>query len=143
MAVGSTPRRLLLVVVALVALALAPTTALARGGGPGGGGGGGRPEVRVAGTCGKGASSRLKLKSRDGVIEAEFEVHHRRAGSLFRVVLVREGRVAWRGRARTHGPSRSFEVSRRLSDFPGADRVMARAVGPRGVTCVAMATLPG
>jgi len=139
---AATFRRLLLVVIALVALTLAPTSALARGGG-GGGGGGGRPEVRVGGTCGSGASSRLKLKSRDGVIEAEFEVHHRRSGSLFRVVLVREGRVAWRGRARTHGRSRSFEVSRRLSDFPGADRVMARAVGPRGVTCVAMATLPG
>src|SRR5918911_4393701 len=81
--------------VALLALALfGPASALARGGGGGGGGGGNRPEVRVAGSCGRGATSSLKLKARDGAIEAEFEVHGR-SGSLWRVVFVQEGRVAW------------------------------------------------
>src|SRR3954470_11494069 len=71
---------------ALLALALlGPASALARGGG-GGGGGGTRPEVRVAGSCGRGATSSLKLKARDGGIEAEFEVHGRTG--LWRVVLV-------------------------------------------------------
>jgi hypothetical protein len=134
----------LAIATALLALVLAgPTAALAKGGGGGGGGGGGdRPEVRVAGTCGRGATSNLKLKARDGVIEAEFEVHGR-AGATWRVAFVQEARIVWRGRARTLGPSRSFSIERRLSDYPGSDQVTARAVGPRGITCQATATLPG
>jgi len=134
----------LAIATALLALVLsAPTAALAKGGGGGGGGGGDdRPEVRVAGTCGRGATSKLKLKARDGVIEAEFEVHGR-AGATWRVAFVQEARIVWRGHARTLGPSRSFSIERRLSDYPGSDQVTARAVGPRGITCQATATLPG
>jgi hypothetical protein len=133
------------IVLALALLALAllgPASAFARGGGGGGGGGGGsRPQVRVAGSCGRGATSSLQLKARDGGIEAEFEVHGRTG--LWRVAIVQEQRVAWRGRARTGGPSHSFSLGRRLGDYPGPDQVLARAVGPRGITCSAMATLPG
>jgi hypothetical protein len=139
----------LAIALALLVLAvLAPVSALAKGGGNDGGGGGGgggggdRPEVRVAGTCGHGSSSTLKLKARDGGIEAEFEVHGR-AGSSWRVVFVQERRTVWRGTARTGGTSRSFSVERRLGDYPGPDQVFARAVGPRGMTCQATATLPG
>jgi hypothetical protein len=136
--------RPLLLVLALVAPAVVvPGTAVARGGGPGGGGGGDRPEVRVAGVCGKGATAKLKLKSRDGAIEAEFEVDHNRAGTRWRVVVVQERRVVYRGYARTGGASGSFSLERRLGDYPGADAVMARAVGPRGLTCQATAVLPG
>jgi hypothetical protein len=135
-------------VLALLALpTFGPAAALAKGGGGGGGhgggGGGNRPEVRVAGVCGRGASSTLKVKARDGGLEVEFEVEHTRAGALWRVVLVQERRVAWRGRARTHRPSGSFSLEKRLSDYPGADQIMARAVGPRGITCQATALLPG
>jgi hypothetical protein len=137
--------RKLPIVLALALLALAlvgPASALARGGGGGGGGGGGsRPEVRVAGSCGRGATSSLKLKARDGGIEAEFEVHGRTG--LWRVALVQEQRVAWRGRMRTSRASHSFSLERRLGDYPGPDQVLARAVGPRGLTCSATATLPG
>jgi hypothetical protein len=129
---------------ALLALALlAPASALARGGGGGGGGGGGdsRPEVRVAGACGRGATSSLKLKARDGGIEAEFEVHGRTG--LWRVALVQEQRVAWRGHMRTSSVSHSWSLERSLSDYPGPDQVLARAIGPRGITCSATATLPG
>src|SRR5919202_3801060 len=126
--------------VALLALALfGPASALARGGG--GGGGGARPEVRVAGSCGRGATSALKLKARDGGIEAEFQVNGRTG--LWRVAIVQEQRVAWRGRARPGGARPSFSVERRLGDYPGPDQVLARAVGPRGITCSATATLPG
>ncbi len=126
-------------------LAVAPTAAQARGGGDGGGGGGGgdRPEVRAAGVCGRGATSRLKLRARDGAIDVEFEVDQNRAGRLWRVVVVHEGRVQWRGRARTTAPSGSFAVHRRIADYAGADQVMARAVGPRGMTCQATALLAG
>jgi hypothetical protein len=135
---------------AVVALAAAGATpALARGGpgrgggGDGGGGGGGdRPEVRVPGSCGTGASSSLKVKARDGGLETEFEVHGRRV-ARWRVTMVHEREVAWRGVRRTSGASRSFSVEYRLPDYSGADLVTARAVGPGGVVCSASATLPG
>jgi hypothetical protein len=125
-----------------------PAAVLAKGGGDDGGGGGSgrgggdRPEVRVAGSCGRGATSKLKLKADDGQIEAEFEVHGR-SGAKWRVVFVQENRIAWRGSARTASASRSFSIERRLSDYAGPDHVTARAVGPRGITCQATATLPG
>jgi hypothetical protein len=139
--------RMLTPVVAVLALAVAGTSpALARHGRDGGGGGGdrgrSRSEVRVLGTCGNGASSKLKLTSRDGRIEAEFEVHHRRAGSAWRVTIVHERAVAYRGRRRIAGPSRSFEIAHRMPDYSGADAVTARGVGPGGLVCVASATLP-
>jgi len=134
------------VVVALAALALTgPASALAKGGGDGGGGhggGGNRPTVRVAGTCGRGATASLKLKADDSGIEAEFEVHSR-STATWRVVVVKDSRIAWRGHARTLGVSHSFSVERLLGDYPGPDQVTARAVGPRGITCQASATLPG
>src|SRR3954453_13315494 len=80
---------------------LGPASALARGGG--GGGGGDRPEVRVGGCCGRGASSTLKLKARDGGIEAEFEVHSR-ARTLWRVAFVQERGAVWRRRPRGAPP---------------------------------------
>jgi hypothetical protein len=139
-------RRAVSLPIALVSLLLAislvgPASAFARGGG-GGGGGESRPEVRVAGACGRGATSTLKLKARDGGIEAEFEVHGR-AGATWRIAVVQEARIVYRGRVRMGSASRSFSVERRLSDFPGADHVTARAVGPRGITCQASAMLVG
>jgi hypothetical protein len=144
--------RTLTPLVAVLALAAAGTSpALARGGPDGGGGGGrgggggdrGRSEVRVAGTCGTGASSKLRLRSRDGQIETRFEVHHGRARSVWRVTIVHEREVEYRGRKRISGPDRSFEVSYRMPDYSGADAVTARATGPHGTVCVASATLPG
>jgi hypothetical protein len=99
-------------------------------------------EVRVVGSCGATATSKLKLKSRDGSIELEFEVDSDRVGMLWRVALVHERRVAWKGAARTSGPSGSFSVDRRLPDLLGPDTVTARASGPAGITCRATATLP-
>jgi hypothetical protein len=104
---------------------------------------GDRREARVAGTCGGGATSKLRLRSRDGAISVEFDVQQHRAGDAWRVVLVHERRVEWRGTARTRGSSGSFRVRRTLDDFDGPDQVTARASGPRGITCQASATLPG
>ncbi|WP_205697683.1 hypothetical protein [Conexibacter sp. SYSU D00693] len=101
-----------------------------------------RTEVRRAGSCGRGATSKLKLKHDDGRIEAEFEVDRNRAGERWRVTLSRGGRVLVRGTARTAGRSGSFSFERRISDLDGADRVTARAVGPDGLTCTATVTLP-
>ena len=90
-----------------------------------------------------GLAAELRLRADDGAIEIEFRVHHARVGGLWRVTLVRERRVVRRGRARTGSGDDSFRVRRRVRDLPGADRVTARTVGPRGLTCAASAVLPG
>lgn len=102
--------------------------------------GGGDRDVRVTGTCGKGATSKLRLKADHEAIQVEFEVHHNRAGA-WRVVLVHERRVVWRGRARTRSGSGAFRIRRSVPNFAGADQVTARASGPRGITCKAAAVL--
>jgi len=101
----------------------------------------GDDEVRVRGSCGKGARAKLRLRSKEDAIRVEFEVDRNRAGERWRVTLVHERRVVWRGRARTRSGSGSFRIRRSVPDFGGADRVTARASGPRGVTCHASGVL--
>jgi hypothetical protein len=152
---GRAPRALACLLALLALSLVGPGTALAHrgadeGSGHGGGddsghGGGGhidRPEVRVPGMCGRGASASLKLKADDGGIEAEFELQHHRS-TRWRVVVVQERRIVYRGRERTSALRGSLSIERRLDDLPGADEVMARAVGPRGLTCQATAVLSG
>lgn len=133
-----TTRRVGAVLASLALLSvLAADTASARDGRDGE-----RVEVRVAGTCSGGVTSQLRLRADDDAIELEFEVDQDRAGTVWRVALVHERRVAWKGVVRTVRPSGSFDVERRLRDLPGADAVTARAWGPRGAVCRATATLP-
>ena len=101
----------------------------------------GRDEVRAAGDCGSGAASELRLKRDHDGIELRFRVDTR-AGAVWRVALVHERRIAWKGAARTTRTNGSFEVRRTLPDLPGADAVTATAWGPRGLVCRATATLP-
>jgi hypothetical protein len=127
-------RRTLLLLLVCLALALggtAPSPAHARDG----------DDVRVEGDCGRGASSRLRLKADHDDIRVEFDVRGRRAGERWRVVLVHERRVVWRGRARTRSRSASFRVRRWVPDFDGADEISVRGSGPNGNTCHATATL--
>jgi hypothetical protein len=120
--------------VGLVALfAARPLPAVAKGG---------PVEVRVAGVCGSGATSKLRLRARDGVIGVRFEVDHGRGGEVWRVVLVHERRVDWKGSAKTTRPGGLFEIERTLTDLPGADEISVRAWGPRGLVCNAVAVLP-
>ena len=103
----------------------------------------GRREARVAGTCSTGATSALRLRSRDGAIRVEFELRRRVARERWRVVLVHERRVAWRGTFRTSRSGGGFRVRRSLQEFDGPDHVTARASGPGGLVCEASATLSG
>jgi hypothetical protein len=121
--------------IAIVLLAAMPAAAVAHGGGD--------DEVRVTGTCGGGVKSKLKVKADDGALEVEVEVEHARRGSAWRLTLVQEGRVVWRGSVRAGRGSGRFTVERRLRDLTGADRIGARASGPGGLSCRAAATLPG
>jgi hypothetical protein len=135
-------RKPTIVAVLLAGLLLAlPASSPARGGDDDDGGGGG-DEIRTSGSCGGGASSELRIRAKDGTIELRFEVRGARRGS-WRVVVVQERRIAWRGTVSAGGSSRSFRVERDLDDLPGADAIMVRASGPRGLTCNASGTLSG
>jgi hypothetical protein len=124
---------LLLGTVMLSLFAAWPVAAIAKDG-PG--------EVRIAGVCSNGATSELRLRSRDQGIELRFKLDHGGAGAIWRVVVVQERRIAWKGAVRTTRSDSSFEVRRTLQDLPGADTVTANAWGPRGLGCRAEATLP-
>ena len=107
-------------------LALAPA-ALAKDG-----------DVRVAGTCTKASSSKLKLSREDAGTEVEFEVDQNRNGVRWRVILFRNGtQVASRVRV-TRAPSGSFEA-RFVS--AGSGRFVARATSPTGERCTARASM--
>ncbi len=116
---------------AVLVVAVSPTAAASRGDGGG--------DARVAGVCGRGAESTLRLKADEGRIELRFELEGR-ARARWRLAFVHERRVAWKG-LRTTGRNGSLEVRRTVRDLPGTDTVVVRAVGPRGLTCRAVATL--
>jgi hypothetical protein len=123
------------VVLCALAMALAGAPAAAKDGG-------GR-DVRATGKCGGGATSSLRLRARDGSIAVEFEVRRRRGvRERWRVVLVHERRVAWRGTV-SATRSRAFRVRRSLHEYDGPDRVTARATSPGGASCEATGTLSG
>lgn len=125
--------RALVVVSVALAFAAQPVEARIGKDGPG--------EVRVAGVCGAGAEARLRLRPGGDGIEVRFEIDQSRAGVVWRLALVHESRVVWKGAARTTGRDQSVELRRTLPDLPGSDTVTARAWGPRGLTCRATATL--
>ena len=130
-------RRKRTIALTLAALVAMPAgLALARQGGRGGGG------VLVAGSCGKGATSKLKVAPDSGRLDVEFEVDQNRNGVRWNVVITHERRIAVQGRRVTRAPSGSFSVDLRVADLAGADMVVARATSPNGITCRAIATLP-
>jgi hypothetical protein len=81
--------------------------------------------------CGSDAASgdcgTLELTHRGAEIEATFTVTQ---DDRWRIVLVHEGHVTWRGYE--HG---AFTVRQRVKDYRGADHVMVRATGARGAVC--------
>ncbi|HEX6724576.1 MAG TPA: hypothetical protein VF073_04975 [Gaiella sp.] len=98
----------------------------------------GKDGVRVAGTCSKASTSKLKLSREDAGTEIEFEVDQNRNGVRWRVVLFRNGvRVASRV-AVTRAPSGSFEARFVRS---GGGRWVARATSPSGEVCTAAASI--
>jgi hypothetical protein len=121
-------------VVGVVLVAVSPAAAVAKDGGD---------EVRVVRACGNGVTAKLRAKASDDGIEVRFEVDYGRRGVAWRVALVHERRVAWKGTVRTTRSGGSFEVRRTVPDFRGADTVSAQAWGPRGAVCRAAVTLPG
>jgi hypothetical protein len=126
------PLLALAAIVSLSLLAVSPVAADTRDDGD---------DVRATGTCGSGVRSTLRLKADDDEIELRFKVDRARPGTAWRVVIVQERRVAWRGDAKARQGG-SFEIRRTLRNLPGADAISVRAVGPGGLVCRAGATLP-
>jgi predicted aspartyl protease len=99
-----------------------------------------RGDVRVAGTCTKASSSKLKLSDEDGRIEVELEVDQNRNGVRWTVVINRNGKRVARLVRTTKAPSGSFEARVLTSNSAGADKFVARATSPSGEVCTARAT---
>lgn len=118
----------------LVLLALSAGAVQARGGHDGG-------EARVAGACGRGATSSLRLRADDGGIEVRFRLRQTRGHGLWRIAIVHEERVSSRATRRTARSHDSFELRRTLPDLQGSDTIAIHAWGPRGLGCRAAATL--
>jgi hypothetical protein len=129
-----------LVLLTVLLLAFSAGAAQARGDDHGGGGG---DEVRVAGVCGRGAASSLRLRAHDGAIEVRFRLSQTRGRGVWRIAVVHEHRVSARATRSTTRSDASFELRRMLPDLPGSDAVIVRAWGPKGLGCSAAATMPG
>jgi hypothetical protein len=120
-------RKLTLIAIAALAamlMALVPT-ALA---------GGNKNDDRIIkqGKCTIGSTWKLKAKSDDGRIEAEFEVDQNRVGKRWRVSLKRDGATVFNGIRTTRAPSGSFSVERLLAASPGSTRIVAYAKALQG-----------
>ena len=113
--------------------------------------------VSRAGVCTKSSSARLDLRREDGsgghgsgeaqdsgsphTIAVTFTVRSRRSGVSWRVVLLHERRIVFRGRLRTGPPRGTFVLRRSLPDWYGSEMVAARATSPTGEVCSASARL--
>ena len=84
-------------------------------------------DVRVRGTCTASSQVRLRVRADDGRLRIELELANRGRATQWRVVIVRERRLAWQGTVRT--PRRSTaRVRRSYADWFGTDTVTVRAV---------------
>jgi hypothetical protein len=128
-------RRLLLPALAAVtvALPLAPTARADDGG---------RADVRVERSCAVQSSIRLRVRAEDDdLLRVELDVRTPQRGARWSVSVVHERRLARSTTRRTSGSSRSFSLRFAMPDWPGADAVVVRAVGPRGEVCRAAVTV--
>lgn len=88
----------------------------------------GNDGVRATGTCTIRSTSKIKAKLDNGRIEVEFEVDQNRNNRLWTVRIYDDGIRVFTGLRRTVAPSGSFSVERRITNRPGTDTIVARAV---------------
>jgi hypothetical protein len=101
---------------------------------------GDRHRRRLAGTCTKESTSKLKLSNENGRIEVEFEVDQNRNGVRWIVVLSHNGARIARLVRTTRPPSGSFEERVLARNRSGDDVIRARATSRSGEVCTARAT---
>src|SRR4051812_27809188 len=91
--------------------------------------------------CGGGAHSSLSVWSgKGGKVGVASALAGAPPGDAWRLVVVHEGHVRWRGRA-VAGHDGRLELYRQVGDYGGVDHVSVRAYGPGGATCAASADL--
>ena len=96
----------------------------------------------AAGQCTGGSSSKIKVKPDDGRLEVEFEVDQNRSGQPWKVKIKDNSAVVFKGSARTHAPSGSFSVERRIDNRSGSDHLKATARNKKsGERCAANVTI--
>jgi hypothetical protein len=101
----------------------------------------GEPEVREVGTCTAWSRATIRLEADDGEIDVEFEIRTQSRTRAWRVVLLHERRVAFRGSVEPRSGGRSIRLRRAIPDWFGRDTIVVRATGPGVETCRATATL--
>jgi hypothetical protein len=84
-------------------------------------------EVRTSGHCSSATVWKLKAKHDDGRIEVELEIDSNRNNQRWSVAIKDNGARVFTGARRTHAPSGSFEVERKISNRAGTDRIKAGA----------------
>ena len=97
-------------------------------------------DVRVAGTCNKSATTKIKLGPRDGRIETEAEVDSNR--QTWSVRMRQNGVLVLDTTATTRAPSGSFSVRKVLPNKAGTDTITAVSRNAAtGQTCTVTAQL--
>lgn len=87
----------------------------------------GDDDVIRNGSCSGNSSWKVKLSPDNGRLEVEFEVDQNRNGQDWRVRMLHNGDVFFRGTRTTSAPSGSFEVRRVVDNSSGDDAIVARA----------------
>jgi hypothetical protein len=126
-------KRALVALTATAFIALPVATGSASGGGD---------DIRNPGTCTGSSRSKIKVKPDDGRIEVEFEVDQNRNGVKWKVKIKDNSQTAFKGTAKTRGPSGSFSVEKKIADRAGSDAIKAVAHNKSsGERCKATATI--
>jgi hypothetical protein len=100
-------------------------------------GGGGNGDVVTRDSCSGQSDWKLKVKPDNSRLELEFEVDSNVNGQSWNVRIKQNGNRIFTGARVTHGPSGSFDLTRRPNDTAGTDRFVARAKNPStGEVCV-------
>ena len=99
-------------------------------------------DVERAGQCTGGTTARIKAKPDDGRLEVEFEVDQNRNGVPWKVKLKDNGDVVVRDTVRTHAPSGSFSLERKIADRSGTDQITGIARNKQsGERCAAKVSI--
>ncbi len=99
-------------------------------------------DVLRKGSCSDASHWKLKLSPENGRIEADFEVDQNVTGDVWRVRMLHNGSVFFRGTRVTKGASGSFEVRKLVNDAGGTDGFVAKARNTStGETCRGTASI--
>jgi hypothetical protein len=122
---GFRGNRLLLAAVAVLAALSVPAVASADEG----------EKVERVARCTASSEIAIRLELEDGKIRVELEIEGRQRGAAWKVILLRERRIVFRGIVRAPKNSREAKLRRSFDDWLGRDSVVIRATGPRTETC--------